>query len=60
MAEHTDDRDLEERIRGRAYQLWERDDVRKKHPDEYWEAARRDIEAEDARTGASASPAEDA
>jgi hypothetical protein len=33
--------------------LWERDDVRKKHPDHYWNLARRQIEAEDARDEAS-------
>lgn len=36
------------RIRERAYQLWERDADPKKHADEYWDIARRQIEAEGA------------
>ncbi|MEI5996086.1 DUF2934 domain-containing protein [Paraburkholderia bengalensis] len=45
MAER-DERNIDERIRERAYELWERDDDPKKHADEYWDTARRQIEAE--------------
>ncbi|MBP0595407.1 DUF2934 domain-containing protein [Paraburkholderia sp. LEh10] len=48
MAEHSVERDIEHRIRERASRLWEQDDDPKKHADEYWDTARRQIEAEDA------------
>jgi hypothetical protein len=46
MADLGGERDIDERIRERAYQLWERDGDPKKHADEYWETARRQVEAE--------------
>ena len=54
MAEHDGERSTDQRIRERAYQLWERDDDPRKHADEYWDTARRQIEAE----GADNAPAE--
>jgi hypothetical protein len=39
--------DLETRIRERAYALWEKDGRPEGRADEYWEQARRFIEAED-------------
>src|SRR6185369_10007105 len=48
MAEYDGERSTDERIRERAYQLWERDDDPRKHADEYWDTARRQIEAEGA------------
>jgi hypothetical protein len=41
--------DLETRIRGRAYALWEKDGCPEGRADEYWEQARCFIEAEDDR-----------
>jgi hypothetical protein len=46
MAEAGSERNIDDRIRERAYQLWERDDDPKRHADEYWDTARRQIEAE--------------
>ncbi|MEM5339575.1 DUF2934 domain-containing protein [Paraburkholderia azotifigens] len=46
MAEAGSERSNDDRIRERAYQLWERDDDPKRHADEYWDTARRQIEAE--------------
>ncbi|MBN3763705.1 DUF2934 domain-containing protein [Burkholderia sp. Ac-20365] len=46
MAELGGESNTDERIRERAYQLWERDPDPKKHADEYWEIARRQVEAE--------------
>jgi hypothetical protein len=40
-------KDLETRIRERAYTLWEEDGRPEGRADEYWERARRFIEAED-------------
>jgi hypothetical protein len=39
--------DLETRIRERAYALWEEDGCPEDRAEEYWERARRFIEAED-------------
>jgi hypothetical protein len=36
----------DELIRERAYHLWENDQDPKKHADDYWDTARRQIEAE--------------
>jgi hypothetical protein len=36
----------EERIRERAYHLWEQDGAPEGHADEYWDKARRQVEAE--------------
>ena len=41
------EQDLERRIRERAYALWEEDGRPEGRADEYWERARRFIEAED-------------
>ncbi|NOG69047.1 DUF2934 domain-containing protein [Roseicella sp. DB1501] len=41
------EQDLERRIRERAYALWEEDGRPDGRADEYWERARRFIEAED-------------
>ncbi|ACC74636.1 DUF2934 domain-containing protein [Paraburkholderia phymatum] len=46
MAEADNERSTDDRIRERAYHLWERDDDPKRHADEYWDTARRQIEAE--------------
>jgi hypothetical protein len=55
MAEAGSERSNDDRIRERAYQLWERDDDPKQHADEYWDTARRQIEAE-GMDGASVEP----
>jgi hypothetical protein len=54
MAEAGSERSIDDRTRERAYQLWEHDDDPKRHADEYWDTARRQIEAE----GMDGSPAE--
>ncbi|WP_109480502.1 DUF2934 domain-containing protein [Paraburkholderia sp. C35] len=46
MADVSSEREIDERIRERAYHLWECDGDPKKHADEYWDTARRQIEAE--------------
>jgi hypothetical protein len=40
------DKELEARIRARAYHLWENDPSPEGRADEHWEEARRQIEAE--------------
>lgn len=40
------DKELEARIRTRAYQIWENDPSPEGKADEHWEEARRQIEAE--------------
>ncbi|SEJ17355.1 Protein of unknown function [Paraburkholderia diazotrophica] len=57
MAMQGDERSTDDRIRERAYQLWEQDDDPKKHADEYWDTARRQIEAEGANDAQDAQPA---
>lgn len=57
MATQSAERSIDEQIRERAYHLWERDDDPKKHADDYWDTARRQIEAEGAE-GAQATPPE--
>ena len=49
---------VEERIRTRAYQLWEKATEPRGTPEEYWEQARAEIEAEDAQADASGVPTE--
>ena len=56
MTEHSDERSIDERIRQRAYHLWERDVDPKKHADEYWDTARQQIEAEGQQNPAVAPP----
>jgi hypothetical protein len=46
MDRHSDEGTTEDRVRERAYRLWEQDDDPKKDPDEYWHTASRQIEAE--------------
>jgi len=46
------DKELEARIRTRAYQIWENDPSPEGKADEHWEEARRQIEAEGAAGGA--------
>ena len=41
------EQDLERRIREKAYALWDKDGRPEGRADEYWERARRFIEAED-------------
>src|SRR5258705_2205271 len=43
MANNTFDTSTEDRIRHRAYQLWEQDGSPEGHPDEYWDRAFRQI-----------------
>ncbi|SDG44942.1 DUF2934 domain-containing protein [Paraburkholderia phenazinium] len=45
-AESREEVSTEEKIRTRAYYLWERATDPKGHPDEYWEQARAEIEKE--------------
>jgi predicted metal-dependent peptidase len=42
----TVERRVDDLIRERAYRLWENDEDPKKHADEYWDTARKQIEAE--------------
>ncbi|MFP3563381.1 DUF2934 domain-containing protein [Paraburkholderia sp. SIMBA_030] len=49
---------VEERIRTRAYQLWEKAAEPKGTPEEYWEQARAEIDDEDAHADASGIPTE--
>jgi Protein of unknown function (DUF2934) len=42
---------IEDRVRERAYALWERDGRREGRSDEYWQQARAEVEAEDAEPG---------
>jgi hypothetical protein len=42
---------LEDRMRERAYALWERDGRLEGRSDEYWQLARCEVEAEDAEPG---------
>jgi len=44
--------DKQERIRRRAYEIWEREGRLDGHHEHNWEEARREIEAEDAAGGA--------
>jgi hypothetical protein len=46
MADTAGEHSIDDRIRERAYFLWERDDDPRKHADDYWDTARRQIEAE--------------
>lgn len=46
MANSTFDTTTEDRVRHRAYQLWEQDGAPEGHADEYWDRALRQIEAE--------------
>ncbi|APA89836.1 DUF2934 domain-containing protein (plasmid) [Paraburkholderia sprentiae WSM5005] len=48
------DKELEARIRTRAYQIWENDPSPEGRADDHWEEARRQIEAEGAADGAGA------
>jgi hypothetical protein len=45
------DKDLEDRIRARAYRIWENDPSPEGKADEHWEQARRQIEAEGVADG---------
>jgi hypothetical protein len=47
MSDKSSQQDLETRIRERAYGLWESDGRPEGRAEEYWEQARRLIEAED-------------
>lgn len=40
------DKPVEQRVRERAYELWEQDGRRAGEADKYWEQARKEIEAE--------------
>ncbi|OLL28011.1 hypothetical protein BTH42_29945 [Burkholderia sp. SRS-W-2-2016] len=51
------DKDLEARIRTRAYHIWENDPSPDGKADDHWEEARRQIEAEGAGDGDGAVPA---
>ena len=42
---------IEDRVRERAYTLWERDGRREGRSDEYWQQARAEVEAEEAEPG---------
>ena len=50
------DKELEARIRARAYHIWENDPSPEGRADEHWEEARRQIEAEGAADGDAAPP----
>jgi Protein of unknown function (DUF2934) len=41
----------EDRIRERAYSLWEQDGRRSGRSDDYWQQARSEVEAEEAESG---------
>jgi hypothetical protein len=48
----TQDREAQDqRIRERAYQLWEREGRRHGEPEDHWHRARREIEQDDERSG---------
>lgn len=49
---------VKERIRTRAYHLWEKATEPRGTPEEYWEQARAEIEDEDAQADASGVPTE--
>jgi len=57
MATQGSERSTDDRIRERAYHLWEQDDDPKKHADEYWDTARRQIEAEGGNDAQDGQPA---
>jgi hypothetical protein len=42
---------IEDRVRDRAYALWERDGRPDGRSDEYWQQARSEVEAEEAEPG---------
>jgi hypothetical protein len=42
---------IEDRVRDRAYALWEKDDRPDGRSDEYWQLARSEVEAEEAEPG---------
>jgi hypothetical protein len=42
---------IEDRVRERAYALWERNGRREGRSDEYWQQARAEVEAEEAEPG---------
>ena len=42
---------IEDRVRDRAYALWEKDGRPDGRSDEYWQQARSEVEAEDAEPG---------
>ena len=42
---------IEDRVRERAYALWEKDGRPDDRSDEYWQRARSEVEAEDAEPG---------
>jgi hypothetical protein len=42
---------IEDRVRERAYALWEREGRPEGRSDEYWQMARSEVEAEDAEPG---------
>ena len=49
---------VEERIRTRAYHLWEKATEPRGTPEEYWEQARAEIDDEDAQADAAGVPTE--
>jgi hypothetical protein len=51
-----EDKSLEDRIRERAYALWESDGKPDGRADQYWEIARQEMEAEETRMNGSAKP----
>jgi hypothetical protein len=42
---------IEDRVRERAYALWEKDGRPEGRSDEYWQRARSEVEAEEAKPG---------
>jgi hypothetical protein len=58
MDRHSDEGTIEQRVRERAYRLWEQDDDPKKDADEYWHTAHRQIEAEGTESPAAGSALE--
>jgi Protein of unknown function (DUF2934) len=46
---------IEDRVRERAYALWEKDGRLDGRSDEYWKQARSEVEAEDAKSGSESS-----
>ena len=45
---------IEDRVRQRAYALWEQDGRRSGRSDDYWRQARSEVEAEEAESGSDA------
>ncbi|WP_087739253.1 DUF2934 domain-containing protein [Paraburkholderia piptadeniae] len=57
MATQSSARSTDDLIRERAYHLWEQDNDPKKHANEYWDTARRQIESEGAGNAQEGQPA---